>query len=81
MDDQLLKLKDVATYCGVSYQTAWNWHASGKLRTVRAGRGVRVRQTDLNEFIQGHDSIVNAPAVLSKDISGFSQSMEMNTGG
>ena len=51
--DRLLTLKDVATFCQVSYWTARGWVESGKLPVVRLpGRLVRVRPDVLAAFLE-----------------------------
>ena len=51
---QFLKLKDVQDKFAVSRATVWRWHAERGLRVVKVGGMVRIRENDLNEFIEKH---------------------------
>ena len=49
---QLLTLKDIAERLQISSVTAWRLHAERGLRVVRIGRSVRVRESDLEEWLK-----------------------------
>lgn len=52
-DRQLFTLEQAGTLLGVSAQTVWRWVARGRLPAVRLGpRCLRVRQEDIDEFVQ-----------------------------
>ena len=47
----LHKLSAVSTRTGLSRSALYREMKSGRLKTVKIGRAVRVRETDLNAFI------------------------------
>ena len=53
-DKKFLRLKDVQERFGVSRATVWRWHAERGLRVVSVGNVVRVRESDLTEFVERH---------------------------
>ncbi|MBA4417410.1 MAG: excisionase [Syntrophus sp. (in: bacteria)] len=53
VDENFLKLKDVAEKLGVSKVTLWRWIRDGKLSAVKLSqRTVYVRKEELDRFIQ-----------------------------
>lgn len=53
---RLLTMKDLAERLQVSGVTAWRMHAERGLRVVRIGRSVRVRESDLQAWLDRHAS-------------------------
>jgi excisionase family DNA binding protein len=53
---RLLTMKDVAERLQVSGVTAWRLHAERGLRVVRIGRSVRVRESDLEAWLDKNAS-------------------------
>lgn len=51
--NELLTIDDVARFCQIHKATVRRHIASGRLRSVRVGRAVRVRKEDLDRFV-GH---------------------------
>ena len=49
--DEPLSTRAAASYAGVSEPTIRAWAASGQLRTIRAGRVIKVRRSDLDAFL------------------------------
>jgi excisionase family DNA binding protein len=49
--DELLTIDEVARYCKVHKATVRRHIASGRLRSVRVGRAVRVRKEDVDQFV------------------------------
>lgn len=47
----ILTVADVAKYLRVSETTVWRWCSSGLVPAFRIGRGWRIRQSDLEEYI------------------------------
>lgn len=50
------KLKEVQDLLGVSRTTLWRWQAEHGLKVVRVGDVVRVRESDLQAFLERHES-------------------------
>lgn len=46
-DDQLLTTKQLAEYLGVSERTIRRWCAEGRIKSIRIGRTVRFRLSDI----------------------------------
>jgi excisionase family DNA binding protein len=51
---RFFKLKDLEKLFGVSRSTVWRWHAERGLRVVSVGGVTRIREPDLNEFLERH---------------------------
>lgn len=56
MNDRFLKLCELARMFGVSRSTIWRWHAERGLKVVAIGGVTRVRETDLEAFLQRHEA-------------------------
>jgi len=56
MGDNLLTIKEAAEYLKVHWQTVRNYIASGKLKAKKVGKHIRIRQTDLQDFINKRSS-------------------------
>ncbi len=54
-----LEIRDVMRILGVSRTTAYAYIHSGRLRSFKVGRLVRIREIDLKHFIEGHPSREN----------------------
>ena len=52
MTDVFLTVRDVADTLKLNQQTIRNWMDQGALSYVRLGRRIRIRQSDLDQFIQ-----------------------------
>ena len=53
-DKRLLKAEDIASILNVSLGFAYQLMKRGDLPTVKIGHAVRVRPSDLEEFVQSH---------------------------
>ena len=53
-EERFLKLKDVQCRFGVSRSTVWRWHAERGLRVVSVGGVTRIRESDLQAFVERH---------------------------
>lgn len=51
MSDTLYTIKEAAEYLKVHWQTVRNYINSGKLKASKAGRNVRIRESDLTNFL------------------------------
>lgn len=49
---RLMTVREAAARCRVSVRSMWRHIDSGALQIVRIGRAVRIRPTDLEEFIE-----------------------------
>jgi len=55
----LMQVPDAATYLSVSPKTIWSWVYERRLPSYRLGRSVRLKQSDLDAFLQrGHTPAV-----------------------
>jgi excisionase family DNA binding protein len=54
--DRYLTVKQVQNLLSVSRSTVWRWQAEHGLKVVRVGGLVRVRESDLQAFLQRHES-------------------------
>ena len=61
MGDRLLTVGEVAVLLRVHSATVRRWIGSGELKGKRVGRGLRVWQSDLREYI-GKDGSDGGPA-------------------
>jgi excisionase family DNA binding protein len=53
-EDRFLKLKDVQDRFAVSRSTVWRWHTERGLRVVSVGGVTRIRESDLQLFVERH---------------------------
>ena len=53
-EEHFWKLKDVQNRFGVSRSTVWRWHAERGLRVVSVGGVTRIRESDLQAFVERH---------------------------
>jgi excisionase family DNA binding protein len=51
--NQLLTVPEVARQCGICVRSVWTLIKSGKLRSLKIGKSVRVRPTDMEAFLEG----------------------------
>jgi excisionase family DNA binding protein len=51
-DKQLLTVKDVARQVQVDTRTVHRWIGSGELPAIDIGRGYRIKQEDLDAFLE-----------------------------
>ena len=56
LHERFLKLGDVEKMLGVSRSTVWRWHAERGLKVVTVGAVTRIRERDLQAFLQRHES-------------------------
>lgn len=56
MTEKFFKLKEVQAMLSVSRSTLWRWQAEHGLKVLRVGDVVRVRQSDLDEFLSRHET-------------------------
>ena len=54
--DRLLTLKEVREHCRIGRTTLWRWINERGLTTVDVGGIVRVRRSQLEEFLKRHES-------------------------
>jgi excisionase family DNA binding protein len=50
--EQLLRSRDVAGQLQVSLAAVYKWVAEGRLRALRAGRVLRFRREDVDDFLR-----------------------------
>jgi excisionase family DNA binding protein len=51
---RLLTMRDVEARLQISPVTAWRLHAERGLRVIRVGRAIRVRESDLEAWLEKH---------------------------
>ena len=54
--ERFLKLLEVQAICAVSRTTLWRWQTELGLKVVRVGDVVRVRESDLQAFLNRHET-------------------------
>lgn len=52
MNEKFLTAKEISEKYKVSYITVFRWIKSGKLKAFKVGKQYRIKQVDLNHFIQ-----------------------------
>jgi excisionase family DNA binding protein len=58
--NNLLTVREAASYFSVSRQTVLKWIASGELRCIRIGNVLRFHPEQLQQFIQSNEAKRNA---------------------
>jgi excisionase family DNA binding protein len=53
-DERFFKLKEVQDRFGISRATLWRWSAERGLPVVSVGGVTRIRESDLQAFVQRH---------------------------
>ena len=66
MSDRFLKLSEVQRQFGVSRSTVWRWHAERGLRVVRVGGVTRIRESDLEDFLNRHVCAANLGVIAGE---------------
>ena len=56
MSERFLKLPEVQAMLGVSRSTVWRWTAEQGLKVVRVGGVTRIRESDLQAFLNRHEA-------------------------
>ncbi len=56
-DDRLLTLYEVRTYLRVSMVSIYSWVRDGKLPAIRVGKDWRVKQSDLDAWMEGQRNV------------------------
>ena len=54
--ERFFRLAEVRQQVGVSRATLWRWIAERGLRVVRVGGVTRIRESDLQAFLERHES-------------------------
>ncbi|MDO9545978.1 MAG: helix-turn-helix domain-containing protein [Pelolinea sp.] len=62
---QLLKASEVARILNISRSLVYNLIQTGKIPHIRISQSVRVRQDDLNKFIEGNRTDENIYSIYS----------------
>lgn len=65
MTERFLTLSQVRAMLNVSRATLWRWQTEHGLKFVRVGNVTRIRESDLNAFLQRHESYSDTSAVPS----------------
>jgi len=55
VNERFLKLSQVQAMLGVSRSTVWRWTENG-LKVVRVGSVTRIRESDLQAFLNRHET-------------------------
>ena len=57
--EQFLTIQNIQEMLGVSRSTVWRWTAESGLKVVRVGGVTRIRESDLEAFLERHESVSN----------------------
>lgn len=68
MTEQFLKLSEVQAMLAVSRSTLWRWIAEKGLKVVRVGHVTRIRESDLQAFLERHENAQEKPAMRGDSI-------------
>jgi excisionase family DNA binding protein len=64
-NERLLKASEVASILNISRSLVYNLIQTGKIPHIRINQSVRVRQDDLNKFIEGNRTDENTYSIYS----------------
>ena len=64
-NERLLKASEVARILNISRSLVYNLIQTGKIPHIRINQSVRVRQDDLNKFIEGNRTDENTYSIYS----------------
>ena len=78
MNIHLLKAKDVAERLNISRSQAFCLMRNGEIPTVKFGKLVRVREEDLENFIQSNLTGKDLPPQISENLSTLSYTRSVN---
>jgi len=65
--DRFLKLAEVQAMLGVSRSTVWRWTVERGLKVVSIGNVTRIRESDLNVFLQRHETVIGNAGLFDGD--------------
>jgi excisionase family DNA binding protein len=51
---ELFNVRDSAAYMGIAQPTLWTWIYARRIPSIRLGRAVRLRKSDLDNFIESN---------------------------
>ena len=52
--DKLLSVEEAAKILGVNEQTVRRWVREGRIKASKVGRLIRIKEEDLNTFLEGN---------------------------
>lgn len=58
-EEQYYTIKEVAGMLKVAYLTVYRWVKDEKVKSVKAGKQYRIRQSDLDKFLETNDGKTN----------------------
>lgn len=67
--DQYQTVKEVADRLKVAEATVRHWIKEGQLRAIDIGKGWRIADSDLDDFLLSHQTTPKSPRPLSKGSS------------
>ena len=56
IDEKFYTIEQVAEMLQVVYLTVYRWIQDGKLKAVKAGKQYRIRQSDLDKFLEAKEN-------------------------